>query len=173
LHNASSLSGLPSIIDVRLWIAWPRGGCHTLLLAPCVTRLRTQYSMFLHCVSSLGRVWSRILQKWVLITIAPQQTASCFSSWWCSALKGVPQKLQNVLDFLIILEAWEILKHKSDYVFNGARPSVPAVLWTVANDSPSGVRLERWHFRNCYLGCLPWLINFVIGVSWSTRRLHS
>ena len=70
------------------------------------------------CVFS-WRVWSLILQKWGLITIAPQQTASCFSSWWCSALKGVPQKLQNVLDFLIILEAWEIWKHKSDYVFNG------------------------------------------------------
>ena len=124
------------------------------------------------CVFS-WQVWSLILQKWGLITIAPQQTASCFSSWWCSALKGVPQKLQNVLDFLIILEAWEIWKHKSDYVFNGARPGVPAVLWTVANDSPSGVRLEWWHFRNCYLCCLPWLINFLIGVSWSTTLISA
>uniref|UniRef100_A0A0A8YCP8 Reverse transcriptase zinc-binding domain-containing protein n=1 Tax=Arundo donax TaxID=35708 RepID=A0A0A8YCP8_ARUDO len=80
------------------------------------------------------QVWTIILQRLDLLSIAPQATARRFSTWWSSAARGVPKEMRKGLNSLIILVVWELWKHRNDIVFNGATPSISGLLQTVANE---------------------------------------
>jgi len=49
-------------------------------------------------------------------------------------VKGVPKGYRKGINSLIILVSWEIWKHRNDYVFNGASPSIPVLLQTITDE---------------------------------------
>jgi hypothetical protein len=57
------------------------------------------------------QVWTEILQRLGLVTVAPQPSVTRFSSWWCLALKNIPKEMRKGFNSLVILVAWEIWKH--------------------------------------------------------------
>ena len=59
---------------------------------------------------------------------------SHFSSYWCCTIRGIPRVEREVLNTLIILVAWEILKHRNAFVFDGDWPNIEVLLHWVANE---------------------------------------
>jgi hypothetical protein len=121
--------------------------------APFVIRRMKQ------CNTSLSRVfarevWSLILQRLELLTVAPQArpSAVCFTDWWCKAIQGVDKELRKGLNSLIILVVCKIWKHHNECVFNGARPSVTCFKQLETNVW-FGSWLEPRHSANCSSGC--------------------
>jgi len=68
------------------------------------------------------------------MTITPRPRVTCFSKWWCQAIKGFDKKMRKGLNCLIILVAWEIWKHRNARVFEGVLPNVKSLLHAVANE---------------------------------------
>lgn len=66
-----------------------------------------------------------ILQKLGLAALAPQPDVTRFSNWWYSAVRSVPKELKKGPNSLIILVAWEILKHRNACVFEGCHTLYP------------------------------------------------
>jgi hypothetical protein len=81
------------------------GGYPTCQPAPYVIKQRIQFSISLYHVSS-WQVWTLIMNRLGLLTIAPWPGESCFSNWWYQAVKGFDKKIKKRLNSLIILVAW-------------------------------------------------------------------
>lgn len=75
-----------------------------------------------------------VLPKFGFISLAPQQSDSRFSSWWCKSIKGLPKDPKRGLNSLIFLVAWELWKHRNFCVFEGGSPSIQLVLQKVKEE---------------------------------------
>jgi hypothetical protein len=51
---------------------------------------------------------------------------------WRRAVRAAPKEHRKGLNSIIILVTWEIWKHRNTWVFEGRRPSVPAVIQEAA-----------------------------------------
>jgi hypothetical protein len=76
-----------------------------------------------------------------MLELVPQLTDEVFEDWWRTSTLWVQGQQRKGFNYLVVLDAWVIWKHRNLCVFNGAAPSVPtalqvaseeALLWTVA-----------------------------------------
>jgi hypothetical protein len=82
------VAGSQPRIVVGQHIASPREGYLTQMLCPfCDQEDETVQHILVSCVFA-REVWSLILQRLELLTVAPQAqlSAVCFTYWWCKAL---------------------------------------------------------------------------------------
>uniref|UniRef100_A0A0A9HM32 Uncharacterized protein n=1 Tax=Arundo donax TaxID=35708 RepID=A0A0A9HM32_ARUDO len=124
-------------INNRCWTAdrlAKRGLQHPAACPLCDQAGENIQHLLVECVFA-RQVWVETLQRLHLGTIAPQPSSNHFSNWWRRAMRGVAKEHRKGLNSLVILIAWEIWKHRNDCVFNNARPSVVAVIETVAKES--------------------------------------
>jgi hypothetical protein len=87
------------------------------------------------------QVWAGLLQPVGMLELVPQLTDEVFEDWWRTSTLWVQGQQRKGFNYLVVLDAWVIWKHRNLCVFNGAAPSVPtalqvaseeALLWTVA-----------------------------------------
>lgn len=81
------------------------------------------------------RFWFLLLQRADLAALAPQPRDLVFGDWWSRADSLVDSALKDGLNSLIILGAWMLWRHRNECVFNGASPSLPAVLSLAENEA--------------------------------------
>jgi hypothetical protein len=80
------------------------------------------------------QIWHIIVQYLGLATLAPSVTSSRFNAWWKVAISNVQKELWQGLNSLIILEAWEVWKHRNTCVFEGAQPNTQVLLQAVIDE---------------------------------------
>lgn len=100
---------------------------------PFCDQEKTMQHLLVGCVFS-RQIWFSIFQSLHLSALVPTTSDFRFSSWWKKALRLVPKNLSKGLNSLIILVAWEIWKHRNSCVFDQARPSIPVLLRSVADE---------------------------------------
>ena len=102
-----------------------------------MTKPRKQCRAFasLLCFLSAGLFFFLFLQQLNLAAVALTIGTRSFSRWWRSMIRGVPKETRKGLNFLIILVAWEIWKHRNSCVFEGMQPNLQALLQTVVVES--------------------------------------
>lgn len=110
-----------------------RGLPHPTACLLCDQAEESIQHLLVSCVFS-RQVWFLILHHLNLDGLAPTLLTTRFSSWWGSALRGVPKELRKRLNSLIILVAWEIWKHRNSCVFEGSSPNHQTLLQNVANE---------------------------------------
>jgi hypothetical protein len=66
--------------------------------------------------------------------VQPLNSSSSFNSWWKHAARSLPGKLRGDFNSLVILLSWELWKHHNACVFEGNRPNVQAVLFSVSGE---------------------------------------
>jgi hypothetical protein len=86
--------------------------------------------------------WAGLLQPVGMVTLVPQPTEASFEGWWhASSLRVQEQQQRKGFNYLVVLGAWIIWKHRNRCVFDGLAPCVSAallaarekaLLWTVA-----------------------------------------
>lgn len=92
----------------------------TRLLAPCATKMRSQFNTSSCHVSFSWQVWSRILQILGMIVIVPQPTTGSQVDDVKLLIK-FPKNLEKGLTPLLY---WWSGKYGSERVFNGVGPNV-------------------------------------------------
>lgn len=68
------------------------------------------------------------MQRFGLEAVTPQPADNYFEDWWQHASNSVSNSVVEGLNYLVILGAWVLWKHRNDCVFNGVSPSLSAVL---------------------------------------------
>ncbi|WVZ76358.1 hypothetical protein U9M48_024338 [Paspalum notatum var. saurae] len=133
------LSGVNSSFD-RLA---KRGLPHPNVCPLCDQEQETVQHLLVSCVFT-RQVWTLILNALGLPDLVPQPDGRQFSSWWSGAVSRAPKELKKGLNFLIILVAWEVWKHRNACVFEKIRPCVSVIcqeiekegsLWCLAGNS--------------------------------------
>ena len=97
----------------RCWTAdrlAKRGLPHPAVCPHCDQAEESIQHLLVSCVCA-HHVWTVVLQKLGFILRAPQANTSSFSSWWCQAIKTLPNELTKGLNSLIILVVWKMWKH--------------------------------------------------------------
>jgi hypothetical protein len=60
--------------------------------------------LLLSCVFA-KQVWAHIFQHLGLLSLAPQPTTGCFSSWWSMTIKEIPKAKRKEMNSTIIFVA--------------------------------------------------------------------
>jgi len=84
--------------------------------------------------------WFSLFQRFGLISLAPQPQDITFDDWWEKVEASVVGVLRKGLNFLVILGAWSIWRHRNNCVFNGSSHVAAAIslaseeahLWSLA-----------------------------------------
>uniref|UniRef100_A0A453NTG8 Uncharacterized protein n=2 Tax=Aegilops tauschii subsp. strangulata TaxID=200361 RepID=A0A453NTG8_AEGTS len=72
------------------------------------------------------------------IPCAPPNNEPSLLDLWQSARQSAPTPMRKGLGTMTLLVPWMIWKHRNDCVFNGARPSVNALLTKIRKRPPFG-----------------------------------
>lgn len=107
-----------------------RGLPHPEACPLCDQSEETIHHLWAGCVFT-RQVWAYIFQNLGLLSLSPPPVSSQFSKWWWISISTVPKEMRKGLNFLIILVAWEVWKHRNSCVFENATPSVQEVLRAV------------------------------------------
>jgi hypothetical protein len=94
-------------------------------------------------------------QKRVQLHISSVQIIWRFLSWWGKALRVVAKDWHKGLNYVVILVAWEIWKHRNSCVFEHTRPSIPGLLRKWLMSAFCGEWLELLNSRNSLPGRFP------------------
>ncbi|GJN25999.1 hypothetical protein PR202_gb13891 [Eleusine coracana subsp. coracana] len=79
------------------------------------------------------QVWHEVLTPLGLQNLAPRRHTNSFAEWWRKAIKQVHRNKKGI-NTLIILTAWSLWRHKNSCVFEGARPTLPALLSMIKDE---------------------------------------
>lgn len=139
----------------RIWNSWAPGECRFFLwlvahnrcwtadslvrrnlphpsLCPLCDQEETINHLLATCVFA-RQFWFFFLQRVGLGLLAPQPSHK-FEDWWCwlsSMANGIQKNGLNS----IILGAWSLWRHRNDWVFNGASPSLSKILMMAGDDA--------------------------------------
>jgi hypothetical protein len=110
-----------------------RGMNHPVRCPLCDQEPKSIDHLLVSCVFS--RVfWYRLLRKFGLHSLSPQQVETSFFGWWEKSSAQVLSMRKKGLDFLIALGAWMIWKHRNKVVFDGRTPSISFLLQAAGDE---------------------------------------
>ena len=77
--------------------------------------------------------WFCLLRRFGLQELSPSADEGCFADWWSKVNNLVDGQVQKGLNYLIILGAWSLWKHRNRCVFDGMAPNL-GVAWMLATE---------------------------------------
>jgi hypothetical protein len=81
------------------------------------------------------QIWFELLQEVGLQQLTPLPSQDSFEDWWRQSSIQVQGQAREGFNSLVILGAWVVWKHRNQYLFQGASPSVAAVLQVVREEA--------------------------------------
>ena len=92
----------------------------------CDQAVETIHHLMLQCPFA-RQTWHEIL-AWLRMTAPTPDQARALTEWWQHAKQKTPKQLRKGLGSITLLTPWMLCKHRNDCVFEGARPSVQALV---------------------------------------------
>jgi hypothetical protein len=103
-----------------------RGLDHPQSCALCDQEEETVQHILTNCVFA-RQFWHDILSSFCLNNIGPKRRDTCFVDRWRKASHRIPKSKRKGFNNIIILGAWNILKHRNKCVFEGKHPSLSSL----------------------------------------------
>ncbi|GJN16450.1 hypothetical protein PR202_gb03439 [Eleusine coracana subsp. coracana] len=100
----------------------------------CDQEDETIHHLLIGCVFA-RQFWVIALQRIGLAALSPQPTDNHFDEWWYQISSLVSGTTQQGLNSIVILGAWTLWRHRNDYVFNKAAPSIGTALFLASEET--------------------------------------
>jgi hypothetical protein len=123
------------VMHNRCWIAdrlAKRGLPHPSVCPLCDQEEETIQHLLISCVFA-RQFWYLLLRRSGLPNLSPDNALCSLDDWWSRDVEKIPRDLQSGFNYLVILGAWSLWRHRNDCVLNGGSPSLASAL-TLAGD---------------------------------------